>query len=469
MSTKSQTINIEGSWDYSDEIIYSETVEQGINEKVVRQISLSNKEPEWMLELRLKALALYEKREMPKWWPNLDKLDLDKIYYFAKPQGAGNNKTWDEVPENIKATFDKLGIPEAEKKALAWVGAQYDSETVYHSLKQELTDQWVIFDDMSQALQNPERAELIKKYFAKSIPLNDHKFSALHYAVWSGGTFLYIPKGVKISEPLQSYFRMNVKAGGQFEHTMIIVEEEAEAHYIEWCSAPKYDESSLHAGWVEIFVGKNAKMRYSSVENWSLDTFNLNTKRAIVQEAGVIEWVWGNMGSNTTMLYPCSVLVWDNSKADHLGLAFANQWQNQDTWAKVIHIWKNSSSNIVSKSISKAGWISTYRGLVDIKPGAIGSVSKIECDALLLDNKSVSDTIPDIRVGNADSIVAHEASAWKINEEDLFYLMSRGISEEEAQAMIVNGFLSPIMKELPLEYASEMNVLISMEMEGSIG
>ena len=469
MSTKSQTINIEGSWDYSDEIIYSETVEPGINEKVVRQISLSNKEPEWMLELRLKALALYEKREMPKWWPNLDKLDLDKIYYFAKPEGAGNNKTWEEVPENIKATFDKLGIPEAEKKALAWVGAQYDSETVYHSLKQELTDQWVIFDDMSQALQNPERAELIKKYFAKSIPLNDHKFSALHYAVWSWGTFLYIPKGVKISEPLQSYFRMNVKAGGQFEHTMIIVEDEAEAHYIEWCSAPKYDESSLHAGWVEIFVGKNAKMRYSSVENWSLDTFNLNTKRAIVQESGVIEWVWGNMGSNTTMLYPCSVLVWDNSKADHLGLAFANEWQNQDTWAKVIHIWKNSSSNIVSKSISKAGWISTYRGLVDIKPGAIGSVSKIECDALLLDNKSVSDTIPDIRVGNADSIVAHEASAWKINEEDLFYLMSRGISEEEAQAMIVNGFLSPIMKELPLEYASEMNVLISMEMEGSIG
>jgi len=250
---------------------------------------------------------------------------------------------------------------------------------------------------------------------------------------------------------------------------MIIIEDEAEAHYIEGCSAPKYDENSLHAGGVEIFVGKNAKMRYSSVENWSLDTFNLNTKRAIVQESGVIEWVWGNMGSNTTMLYPCSVLVWDNSKADHLGLAFANAGQNQDTWAKVIHIWKNSSSNIVSKSISKSGWISTYRGLVDIKPGAIGSVSKIECDALLLDNDSVSDTIPDIRVGNADSIVAHEASAWKINEDDLFYLQSRGIPEEAAQAMIVNGFLSPIMKELPLEYASEMNVLISMEMEGSIG
>lgn len=469
MSNNPKNINIEGSWDFSDEITYSETVEAGINEKVVRQISLSNKEPEWMLDLRLKALELYIQREMPTWGPNLDNLDLNSIYYFAKPEWAGNNKSWDDVPENIKATFDKLWIPEAEKKALAWVGAQYDSETVYHSLKEELVELGVIFDDMSHALQNPEYQPLIKKHFAKSIPLNDHKFSALHYAVWSGGTFLYVPKWVKISEPLQSYFRMNVKAGGQFEHTMIIIEDEAEAHYIEGCSAPKYDENSLHAGGVEIFVGKNAKMRYSSVENWSLDTFNLNTKRAIVQESGVIEWVWGNMGSNTTMLYPCSVLVWDNSKADHLGLAFANAWQNQDTWAKVIHIWKNSSSNIVSKSISKSGWISTYRGLVDIKPGAIGSVSKIECDALLLDNDSVSDTIPDIRVGNADSIVAHEASAWKINEDDLFYLQSRGIPEEAAQAMIVNGFLSPIMKELPLEYASEMNVLISMEMEGSIG
>ena len=469
MSNNPKNINIEGSWDFSDEITYSETVEAGINEKVVRQISLSNKEPEWMLDLRLKALELYIQREMPTWGPNLDNLDLNSIYYFAKPEWAGNNKSWDDVPENIKATFDKLWIPEAEKKALAWVGAQYDSETVYHSLKEELVELGVIFDDMSHALQNPEYEPLIKKYFAKSIPLNDHKFSALHYAVWSGWTFLYVPKGVKISEPLQSYFRMNVKAGGQFEHTMIIIEDEAEAHYIEGCSAPKYDENSLHAGGVEIFVGKNAKMRYSSVENWSLDTFNLNTKRAIVQESGVIEWVWGNMGSNTTMLYPCSVLVWDNSKADHLGLAFANAGQNQDTWAKVIHIWKNSSSNIVSKSISKSGWISTYRGLVDIKPGAIGSVSKIECDALLLDNDSVSDTIPDIRVGNADSIVAHEASAWKINEDDLFYLQSRGIPEEAAQAMIVNGFLSPIMKELPLEYASEMNVLISMEMEGSIG
>jgi Fe-S cluster assembly protein SufB len=467
MSNKENLTSVSDAWGFQDDVKYTSNVEAGINETVVRQISLANDEPEWMLELRLKALKIYQEKSMPTWGPNLDKLDLDSIYYYAKPEWAGAKKTWDEVPENIKNTFDRLGIPEAEKKSLAWVGAQYDSEVVYHSLKQELVDQWVIFDDTSIAVN--KYPEIVKKYFAKCIPLADHKFAALHYAVWSGGTFLYVPKGVKITEPLQSYFRMNKKSGGQFEHTIIIIEDEASAHYIEWCSAPKYDENSLHAGWVEIFVGKNAHMRYSSVENWSLDTYNLNTKRSIVQDHWVMEWVGWNMGSNTTMLYPCTILVWEWSKADHLGLAFANEGQNQDTWAKVIHIGKNSSSNIVSKSISKAGGISTYRGLVDIKPGATWAVSKIECDALLLDNKSVSDTIPDIRVANADSIVAHEASAGKINEEDLFYLQSRWISEEEAQGMIVNWFLSPIMKELPLEYASEMNVLISMEFEGSIG
>lgn len=456
------------TWDFKDDIIYSTKAIQWISEEVVRYISESNKEPEWMLDIRLKALEIYEQKSMPTWGPDISDLDLDSIYYFAKPEGAGDNKTWDDVPEDIKNTFDKLGIPEAEKKALAGVWAQYDSETVYHSLKQDIADQGVIFDDLSSALQKPEYQEIIKKYFAKSIPLSDHKFAALHYAVWSGGTFLYVPKGVKISEPLQSYFRMNVKKGGQFEHTMIIIEDDAEAHYIEWCSAPKYDENSLHAGGVEIFVGENATMRYSSVENWSLDTYNLNTKRAIVEKGGYMEWVWGNMGSNTTMLYPCSILKWDNSRADHLGIAFANAGQNQDTGAKVIHIGKNTSSNIITKSLSKWGWISTYRGLVDIKASAIGSVSKIDCDALLLDEISVSDTIPDIRVWNSDSVVAHEASAGKINENDLFYLQSRGIWEEEAAAMIVNWFISPIVKELPLEYASEMNVLIAMEMEGSI-
>jgi len=467
--TTKSTVTTQNTWDFKDEWVkYATKAIAGISEVVVRQISESNKEPEWMLELRLKALKIYQDKPMPNWGPNLDKLDLDSIYYFAKPEGAGANKSWDDVPEDIKNTFDRLGIPEAEKKALAGVGAQYDSETVYHSLKQELVDQWVIFDDMSEALKNPKLEPIIKKYFSKSIPLADHKFAALHYAVWSGGTFLYIPKGVKISEPLQSYFRMNVKSGGQFEHTMIILEEDSSAHYIEGCSAPKYDENSLHAGWVEIFVGPGSSMRYSSVENWSLDTYNLNTKRALVQENGYMEWVGWNLWSNTTMLYPCSVLIWDNSKADHLWIALASEGQNQDTWAKVIHIGKNTASNVISKSISKWNWISTYRGLIDIKKSAIWAVSKVDCDGLLINDISVSNAIPDIKVANSQSIVAHEASAGKINENDLFYLQSRGISEDEAKAMIVNGFISPVMKELPMEYASEMNVLIGMEMEWGI-
>lgn len=458
-------INISWTWNFHDEVDYTWELITGISPQVIEQISLSNKEPLWMLELRKKALEIYKAKPMPNWWSNLSGLDLESIYYFAKPKGAGNNKSWEDVPENIKKTFDRLGIPEAEKKSLAWVWAQYDSETVYHSLKEEIKNQWVIFDDLTHALQVPEYEAIIKKYFSKAIPLADHKFSALHYAVWSGWTFLYIPSGVKISEPLQSYFRMNVKSWGQFEHTLIILEDDTQAHYIEWCSAPKYDENSLHAGWVEIFVGKNSHMRYSSVENWSLDTYNLNTKRAIVGEKWFIEWVWGNLGSNTTMLYPCSVLVWDYAKAEHLWIAFANAGQNQDTGAKVIHIGKNTSSNISSKSLSKWWGISTYRWLVDIKPGAIWSVSKIDCDGLILDDISVNNAIPNIKIWNSFSTVAHEATAGKVNEQDLFYLMSRGIDENEATSMIVNGFISPILKELPLEYASEMNVLISMEFE----
>lgn len=462
-NTDLKNMSISDSWHFQDDITYSNTILKWINEEVVRQISASNNEPDWMLELRLKALKIFEWKEMPKWWPDLSRLDLNEIYYFAKPEWAWAKKTWEEVPENIKNTFDRLGIPEAEKKSLAWVWAQYDSEVVYHSLKQELIDLWVIFDDTSIAVN--KYPDLIKKYFSKCIPISDHKFAALHYAVWSWGTFMYIPAWVKLTEPLQSYFRMNKKSGGQFEHTIIILEEGSEAHYIEWCSAPKYDENSLHAGWVEIFVDKNAHMRYSSVENWSVDTYNLNTKRAIVQENAYMEWVGWNMWSWVTMLYPCSILLWDNSKTDMLWLAFANKGQNQDVWAKVIHIWKNTTSNIISKSLSKWGWISTYRWLVDIKPSATWSVSKIDCDALLLDNLSVSDTVPNIIVGNSSSTVGHEASAWKINDDYLFYLRSRGISEDEAKAMIVNGFISWVVKELPLEYASEMNVLISMEFE----
>jgi Fe-S cluster assembly protein SufB len=466
MSDKKNTVTTSDTWSFQDDISYSNKIIRWINKEVVYQISEANNEPEWLLELRLKALKMYEEKPLPSWGPNLDKLDLDSIYYYAKPEWAWAKKSWVDVPEKIKNTFDRLWIPEAEKKSLAWVWAQYDSEVVYHSLDEDLVKQGVIFDDTSIAVN--KYPEIFKKYFAKCIPLNDHKFSALHYAVWSWGTFLYVPKWVKISDPLQSYFRMNKKSWGQFEHTIIIIEDEADAHYIEGCSAPKYDENSLHAGWVEIYVWENAHMRYSSVENWSLDTYNLNTKRSIVEKNWYMEWVWWNLWSNTTMLYPCSILKGDNSKADHLWIALASQWQNQDTWAKVIHIGKNTSSNIISKSISKWNWVNTYRGLVDIKKTATNATSKVDCDGLLINSNSVSNAIPYIKVANATATIAHEASAWKINPDDLFYLESRWISEEESKAMIVNGFVSPIMKELPLEYASEMNVLISMEMEGGI-
>ena len=452
------------SLDASDIIDYSDIAEPGISETVVRQISKSFNEPDWMLQLRLQSLETYQKMPMPKWWPNLDKLKLDEIYYFAKPKWSKNANNWDEVPASIKATFDRLGIPEAERSVLAWVGAQYDSEVVYHNLKEELKEKWVIFEDMSVAIHKHE--DLVKKYFMKAIPMTDHKFIALHGAVWSGGTFLYIPKWVKVDAPLQAYFRMNVRAGWQFEHTLIILEDESEAQYIEWCSAPKYNTPSLHAGWVEIYVWKNAKMRYSSVENWSMDTYNLNTKRAIVEENGTIEWIGWNLGSGVTMLYPCSILKWDNSQALNFGIAFANAWQNTDTGAKVIHIWKNTKSEIVSKSLSKWGGISTYRWLLEIKKSATNAVAKIDCDGMILDEKSRSDTIPDIRVKNDSSMVAHEASVWKINEDTLFYLMSHGIEEDDAKTMIVKGFISPLTKELPLEYAAEMNILIGMEMEG---
>jgi Fe-S cluster assembly protein SufB len=450
--------------DRSDSIAYSALSAVGINETVVRQISLSNKEPQWMLDLRLKSLEIFRKSKQPTWWPSLNALDLESIYYFAKAEGWGDKKSWDDVPDAIKKTFDRLGIPEAERAMLAGVGAQYDSEVVYHNLRQELMDLWVIFEDMSVAIH--EHEDIVRKHFMKVVPPTDHMFAALHGAVWSGGTFLYIPHWVKIDAPLQAYFRMNVQSGGQFEHTLIILEDGAEAHYIEWCSAPKYGTASLHAGCVEIYVGENAKMRYSSVENWSIDTYNLNTKRALVEKNGSIEWIGGNLGSWVTMLYPCSVLKWDNSRALHFGIAFANAWQTTDTGAKVIHIGKNTSSEVVSKSLSKNWGISTYRWLIDIKKSATHAVSKVDCDGLILDDRSRSDTIPDIRVASDDALIAHEASVWKINPDVLFYLMSRWMSEETAKTMIVRGFVSPLMKELPLEYAAEMNVLIAMEMEG---
>jgi len=454
-------------FDGHDEAVYSNEFEYGVSESVVRKIWEQNKEPEWMLEKRLASLKVFQEKSLPTWGPDLSKLDLSKICYYARPEGASSALSWDDVPETIKNTFERLWIPEAERTMLAGVGAQYDSEVVYHNLKQELRDQGVIFEDMSVAVN--KYADLVQKYFMKLIPAYDHIFAALHGAVWSGGTFLYVPKGVKITEPLQAYFRMNMKSGGQFEHTLMIIEDDATAHYIEWCSAPKYNTPSLHAGMVEIFVGKKATMRYTSVENWSLDTYNLNTKRAIVEEEGYMEWVGGNFWSGVTMLYPCSILKGKKSRCDHLGIAFANAGMEVDGGAKVIHIWEDTSSNVIMKSLSKWGGLSTYRWLLDILPSAHNSVSRIDCDALILDSLSKNNTIPDIRVRNTSSICAHEASAGKISEEQLHYLRSRWIPADAAKAMIINGFISPIIKELPLEYAAELNALITLEMEWSVG
>lgn len=456
------------TFDHKNDYSYQKDFGRGLTEEVVRKISEDKNEPEWMLEFRLDSFRKYQEMSMPKWGPALDGLDLDEIVYYAYDKEADKNaKSWDDVPDDIKNTFEKLGIPEAERAMLAGVGAQYESQVVYHSLKEQWESQGVIFEDCDIAIN--KHPELFKKYFMKCVPNNDHKFAALHGAVWSGGTFLYIPKGVKMDQPLQAYFRMNAPSQGQFEHTLIIVEDDAQAHYIEGCSAPKYGSSALHAGCVEVYCGKNSRVRYSSVENWSKDTYNLNTKRAIVKDAAVMEWVGGNMGSGVTMLYPCSMLVGRGARADHLGIAFANTGQNQDTGAKVSCLADDTSCNIVMKSLSKGGGLSTYRGLLHVAPGLKGVAAKVECDALILDPISKSVTIPRMDIRSSDVTIAHEASAGKINPEDIFYLTSRGISEEQAEAMVVNGFIEPIIKELPLEYAVEMNRLIELEMEGSVG
>ena len=445
---------------------YADGAKKGVDEALVRQISKDKNEPEWMLEKRLASLKIFYEKPLPTWGPDLSDLDLEDIIYYARP-GTEETDDWGEVPEEIRKVYDRLGIPEAERKVLAGVGAQYESEVVYHSLKKEWEEQGVIFLDMDDAVQ--EHPDLVQEYFMKCVPSTDHKFAALHGAVWSGGTFLYVPKNVNLSEPLQAYFRMNAKNMGQFEHTLIIVEQGATAHYIEGCSAPKYGSHALHAGLVEVFVKEGAKARYSSVENWSRDTYNLNTKRAIIEKDAVMEWIGGNMGSGTTMLYPCSMLVGEGARCDHLAIAFANADQWQDTGAKIFHMAPHTSSRVTSKSISKSGGVSVYRGMLRIAPHAHDCIANVECDALLLDEISRTDTIPDIQIRNNDVTIAHEATVGKLSEEDLFYLMSRGIPEEEARAMIVNGFIEPIVRALPLEYAVEMNRLIELEMEGSVG
>ncbi len=453
--------------DRADNADYAKAFAKGINEKLIREISADKDEPVWLLDLRLKAFKIFQKKAIPSWGPDLSGLSVDNIRFFAKGSDQTNAKSWEEVPEEIKKTFERLKIPEAERELLAGVGAQYESENVYHNLKPQWEDLGVIFEDFDVAVK--KYPELVKKYLASVIPIDDHAFAALHYAVMSGGTFLYVPENVEVSQPLQAYFRMNAINQGQFEHTLIIVEKNAKAHYIEGCSAPKYGSASLHAGGVEVIVNENAEFRYSSVENWSSDTYNLNTKRAIVHQNAQMEWIGGNLGSGVTMLYPCSILLGENSRANHLNVAFAGANQNQDTGAKIIHVGENTKSNVVSKSISKDGGISTYRGLIKVNKSAQNAVVNVECDALMLDKLSVSDTIPHIDVQNETASLTHEASAGKVSEAVLFYLQSRGISEEEAKAMIVNGFLDEVVKTLPLEYAGELNRLIELEMEGSVG
>ncbi len=454
-------------YDTPSKLEYIYKAPEGLTEDIIRKISSDNNEPEWMLTLRLEAFELFKKAPMPTWGPDLSELDLDKIIYYQHPDAPYNQKNWDDVPDNVKETFEKLGIPEAERKALAGAGAQMESKMAYHNLKEEWESQGVIFLDMDEALKL--HPELVKQYFSKVVPINDHKFASLHYAVWSGGTFLYIPKGVHVSQPVQAYFRMNSMRGGQFEHTLIVVEEDAHGSYYEGCSAPKYDDKSLHAGCVEVFVKKNSRFRYSSVENWSSNTYNLNTKRGIVYKDATLEWVGGNLGSGCTMLYPCSLLVAEGARAEHLAIAFATKGQNQDTGAKVYHNAPRTTSRIVSKSIAIQGGITAYRGLLRIAKGAKGAKSNVECDALMIDNISQSNTYPYIDIQEQDVDVGHEATVGRISDEQIFYLMSRGISEEDAVAMLVNGFMEPITKELPIEYAAEMNKLIALEMEGSIG
>jgi Fe-S cluster assembly protein SufB len=442
-------------------------VTPGINRRVVTEISKRKNEPDWLLGKRLESLKIFEKLTMPKWTPDISGLDLDKITYFTD---AGNKEArkWEDVPVEIRKTFERLGIPEAERTVLAGAGAQYESQMAYHKLKEEWEKQGVIFENFDVAVRKHEK--LIREYFmTKCVPSRYHKFAALHGAVFSGGTFIYVPKGVKVKAPLQAYFRMNAVALGQFEHTLIIVDEGADLHYIEGCSAPRYDKASLHAGCVEIFVRKGARMRYSSIENWSKNTYNLNTKKALVEEDGIMEWVSGNLGSGLTMLYPCSVLSGKGAKTDFLTIAFAGKDQNQDTGTKVLHLAPNTSSTTVSKSIAKNGGTATYRGLVKIVKGAKNSKSKTVCDSLLFDGRSNANTYPSIDVEGMHADLAHEASVGRVGEEQLFYLRSRGISETESVRLIVSGFIEPIVKKLPFEYAVELNRLIDLEMEGSVG
>ena len=456
-----------GVYDIKNKFTFRSKTEKGLTEEIVRQISAEKNEPEWMLESRLKALRIFNEKENPNWGPDISEVDMDEITTYIRPD-ADMSDDWMNVPDEIRDTFDKLGIPEAEKEAmLSGVGAQYDSEVVYHSIQKYLSDQGVIYTDFETGLK--EYPEIVKKYFSKCITPSLHKYAALHYAVWSGGSFVYVPKGVNVDIPLQSYFRLNAPGAGQFEHTLIIVEDGAYCHFIEGCSAPKYNVINLHAGAVELFVGEGATLRYSTIENWSRNMYNLNTKRAIVEKDGKIEWVSGSFGSKVSMLYPASILVGENASSEFTGISFAGEGQNLDTGAQVVHAAPHTTSTVNTKSISKSGGVAIYRGLVEIKENAIGAKNSTSCESLMLDNKSRSDTIPTIKIENNDIDIGHEAKIGRISDSVIFYLMSRGISEQEAKEMVVRGFAEPIAKELPMEYAVEMNNLINLELVGSIG
>lgn len=442
--------------------------EEGLTPEIVLEISKEKNDPEWMRDFRLHSLEEYNRLKLPDWGPSIDGLDMDNIVTYVRPNAKRMVKDWNEVPEDIKDTFERLGIPQAERASLAGVGAQYDSELVYHNVKDEAAEQGVIYTDIESALRG-EYADMIRSHFMKLVPPTDHKFAALHGAVWSGGSFVYVPKGVHLDFPLQSYFRLNAKGAGQFEHTLIIVDEGAYLHFIEGCSAPKYNVANLHAGCVELYVGKNATLRYSTIENWSKNMYNLNTKRAVVDEGGKIEWISGSFGSHVSYLYPMSILKGRGARAEFTGVTFAGHGQNLDTGCKMVHSAPDTSSYVSTRSISKDGGISTFRSSVVINKNAKNSKSSVSCQSLMLDDISRSDTIPAMDIRTADADVGHEAKIGRISDDAVFYLMSRGLTEEDARALIVSGFADNVGKELPLEYAVEMNNLIRLEMKGANG
>jgi len=473
MSTPAQdtaaTIDELGRYEYGwhDADDAGATARRGLNEEVVRDISEKKNEPQWMLDLRLKGLRLFERKPMPTWGSNLNGIDFDTIKYFVRSTEK-QAASWDELPDDIKNTYDRLGIPEAEKQRLiAGVAAQYESEVVYHKIREDLEEQGVIFLDTDTGLR--EHEDLFREYFGTVIPVGDNKFAALNTAVWSGGSFIYVPKGVHVDIPLQAYFRINTENMGQFERTLMIIDEDAYVHYVEGCTAPIYSTDSLHSAVVEIVVKRGGRCRYTTIQNWSTNVYNLVTKRAVAHEGATMEWVDGNLGSKVTMKYPAVWMTGEHAKGETLSIAFAGAGQHQDAGAKMVHAAPNTSSNIISKSVARGGGRTSYRGLVQIQEGAHGSRSTVKCDALLVDDISRSDTYPYVDVRDDDVSMGHEATVSKVSEDQLFYLMSRGMTEDEAMAMIVRGFIEPIARELPMEYALELNRLIELQMEGAVG